>query len=75
MEKKRELNREEMEQVSSGEFQFDGFDAIAGSGERMTALQNPVRSSNCLPTAALKYFVHDPATQTTTLVPSRRSDQ
>ena len=41
MEKKHELNKEEMEQVSSGEFQFDGFDAIAGSGERI------IQCSNC----------------------------
>lgn len=42
MEKKHELNKEEMEQVSSGEFQFDGFDAIAGSGEKI------IQCTNCL---------------------------
>ena len=40
MEKNRELNKEEMEQVSSGEIQIVGEDIIAGSGEKIIICSN-----------------------------------
>ena len=40
MEKKRELNKEEMEQGSSGDILCDGLNMIAGSGEKIITCSN-----------------------------------